>query len=188
MHDDSAKAREKQRRLKMGRNVRLQKDGTVTTVIKDKFIDMADEESGEEDNPESYDLAEIEPENTDDEDTEVIIPNNFIRKTTQPAPVIINKQARLAGSDNKPTIINRRLRSKTFRIKEEPENSDFTVELQGDDGGVMVVELVNGEGEVVVKREPSGTSNINASNCFGFEVGLKSETTTYAMSNTFFPI
>nr|XP_016924808.2 transcriptional repressor CTCFL [Drosophila suzukii] len=169
MHDDSAKAREKQRRLKMGRNVRLQKDGTVTTVIKDKFIDMADEESGEEDNPESYDLAEIEPENTDDEDTEVIIPNNFIRKTTQPAPVIINKQARLAGSDNKPTIINRRLRSKTFRIKEEPENSDFTVELQGDDGGVMVVELVNGEGEVVVKREPSGTSNINASNCFGFE-------------------
>ncbi|XP_016955831.1 transcriptional repressor CTCF [Drosophila biarmipes] len=173
MHDDSAKAREKQRCLKMGRNVRLQKDGTVTTVVNDKFIDMADDESGEEDNPENYDLAEIEPENTDDEDSEVIIPNDFIRKKTKPAPVIINKQVGLAGSDKEPTIINRRLRSagstKTFHIKEEPDNADFTVELQGEDGGVMVVELVNGKGEVVVKHEPSAASNINAENCFGFE-------------------
>ncbi|XP_017009569.2 transcriptional repressor CTCF [Drosophila takahashii] len=167
MHDDAAKAREKQRRLKMGRNVRLQKDGTVITVVGDEFVDIDEEEIGDEDNPESYDLAEIEPEDEEDEDGEEILP------TTRPAPVIINKQARLAGSVKQPRIINRRLRApggtKTFHIKEEPDNSDFTVELQGDDGEVMVVELVNGDEEVVVKREPAQKSNINANNCFGFE-------------------
>ncbi|XP_016987896.1 transcriptional repressor CTCF [Drosophila rhopaloa] len=165
MHDNSVNAREKQRRLKMGRNLRLQKDGTVVAVVKEQdFMEL--DEDGDEDNPESYDLAEIEPENSEEEniEEEEILPD-------KPTPVIINKQARLAGSDNQPTIINRRLRAhgstKTFHIKEEPDNSDFTVELQ--DGGVMVVELVNGDEEVVVKREPSAASKISASNCFGFE-------------------
>ncbi|XP_017043325.1 transcriptional repressor CTCF [Drosophila ficusphila] len=172
IHDDSVNAREKQRRLKMGRSLRLQKDGTVIMVAKEECADLVEEEDGEEDNPESYDLAEIEPENSEDEDNgdEEFIPT---RQQSKPAPVIINKQARRAGSGNQPTIINRRLRAqgstKTFHIKEEPDNADFTVELQGEDGEVMVVELVNGDEEVVVKHEPSAASKISASNCFGFE-------------------
>ncbi|XP_017063352.1 transcriptional repressor CTCF [Drosophila eugracilis] len=175
IHDDSVNAREKQLRLKMGRNVRLQKDGSIVTVARNQYIDIDEGENREEDNPEIYDLAEIEPENSENEDTgvEEILPTTSIRQKNKPAPVIINKQARRSGTENQPTIINRRLRSrsgtKTFHIKEEPDNMDFTVELQGDDGEVMVVELVNGDEEVVVKREPSATSKINASNCFGFE-------------------
>ncbi|KAI8041734.1 transcriptional repressor CTCFL [Drosophila gunungcola] len=175
MHDNTVNAREKQRRLKMGRNLRIQKDGTVVAMVKEQdFINLDGDENEEEDNPESYVLADIEPENSEDEDhneEERVIPDNILtRQKTKPAPVIINKQAR---QNSQPTIINRRLRSKggtkTFHIKEEPDNSDFTVELQGDDGEVMVVELVNGEDEVVVKHEPSAASKINANNCFGFE-------------------
>lgn len=177
-HDDSANAREKRRRLKLGRNVRLQKDGTVITLIKDQYVDMDrdQEENEEDDNPESYDLAEIEPENSEaedaDDDVETIV-SDPIRQRIKPAPIIINKQARLAASEKQPMIINQRLRSqrgtKTFHIKEEPDNSDFTVEWQGDDGEVMVVELVNGDEEVLVKHEPSANSKISAKNCFGFE-------------------
>ncbi|XP_017128523.1 transcriptional repressor CTCF [Drosophila elegans] len=175
VHDNTVNAREKQRRLKMGRNLRIQKDGTVVALVKEQdFINLDGDENEEEDNPESYVLADIEPENSGDEDhneEERVIPDTILtRQKTKPAPVIINKQAR---QNSQPTIINRRLRSKggtkTFHIKEEPDNSDFTVELQGDDGEVMVVELVNGEDEVVVKHEPSAASKINANNCFGFE-------------------
>lgn len=90
--------------------------------------------------------------------------------------MIINKDApKPATYKKKPVIINKRLRSQkntnTFHIKEERDNSDFTVQLQNDDGQMMVVELINGAEEVMVKQEPGGTENISASNCFGFEVG-----------------
>ncbi|XP_020817125.1 transcriptional repressor CTCF [Drosophila serrata] len=173
LHDNSVDIRERQLRLKMGRNLRIKKDGTIV-----KQSDLQNtEEHVEEDNPESYDLAEIV--NSDEEDGGVeIVPSNFIKQMAakpnpKPKPVIINKQAMQSDADKGPVIINKRLRTqtgtKTFHIKEEPNNADFTLELQGDDGQLMVVELVNGDEEVVVKREPSAANKISATNCFGFE-------------------
>ncbi|XP_017036103.1 transcriptional repressor CTCF [Drosophila kikkawai] len=165
LHDNSVDIREKQLQLKMGRNLRLKKDGTIVKLVKQTDL-QSTEEPVEEDNPESYDLAEIV--NTDEEDGDV----EFIATKPKPKPVIINKQAK-SQAEKGPVIINKRLRTqtgtKTFHIKEEPNNSDFTLELQGDDGQLMVVELVNGDEDVVVKREPSATNKISATNCFGFE-------------------
>ncbi|XP_022208217.1 transcriptional repressor CTCF [Drosophila obscura] len=166
-HDDSKNAREERLKLKMGRNVRLQPDGSIVTLVNESDFarDLIDMEEEDEDN---FELADVEPDNYDDEILEAI--GSPTAKSKQ-NPVIINTQPR-KSSINQPVIINRRLRSKggtkTFHIKEEPNTSEFTVELQGDDGQVMVVELVNGDEEVVVKREPKGPK-INADNCFGFE-------------------
>ncbi|KAH8380508.1 hypothetical protein KR009_011150 [Drosophila setifemur] len=171
LHDNTVDAREERRRLKMGRNLRVQPDGSVITLAKDSSFISVDE-NGEE---ECYDLAEIEPEDEDEEpeppQIEVSKRGRPVQKP-KPKPVIINKQAGNPKT-HQPIIINQRLRSqggtKTFHIKEEPDNADFTVELQGEDGQLMVVELMNGAEEVVVKREPSGSRKISASNCFGFE-------------------
>ncbi|KAH8239090.1 hypothetical protein KR032_000508 [Drosophila birchii] len=170
LHDNSLDMREKQLRLKIGRDLRLKKDGTIVKLVKNTDLQIT-EEIVDEDNPESYDLADIV--NSDEEDgAEEILPSNFTAEA-KPKPVIINKQAMQSDTDMGPVIINKRLRTqtgtKTFHIKEEPNNTDFTVELQGDDGQLMVVELVNGDEDVVIKREPSTANNISASNCFGFE-------------------
>ncbi|EDW37728.1 GL21090 [Drosophila persimilis] len=167
IHDETKNAREERLKLKMGRNIRLQPDGSIVTLVNESdfdrgLIDMDD------DDEENFELADVEPDNYEDEILEAMgTPTAKSKKS----PVIINTQPR-KSSINQPVIINRRLRAKggtkTFHIKEEPNTSEFTVELQGDDGQVMVVELVNGDEEVVVKREPKG-SKINAANCFGFE-------------------
>ncbi|KAH8270171.1 hypothetical protein KR018_005100 [Drosophila ironensis] len=173
LHDNTVNAREQRQRLKMGRNLRIQADGTLINLENEKqFIKL--NENGEE---ELYDLAEIEEEEEELEEQEDVAPEEPVFASPlapKPQPVIINKQARQpATGKQKPVIINRRLRSqagaKTFHIKEEPDNSDFTVELQGEDGELMVVELVNGAEEVLVKQEPSAGKKISATNCFGFE-------------------
>ncbi|KAH8333347.1 hypothetical protein KR067_006452 [Drosophila pandora] len=157
IHDDTVKARDQKKRLKLGRDLRLRPDGRVINLNEDSTL--LDEE-------ECYDLAEIE-----DEEELQPEPEPEPRKSQ---PVIINKHARNSATySKKPVIINKRLRTQkntnTFHIKEEQDNSDFTVQLQDDDGQMMVVELINGAEEVVVKREPGGAANISASNCFGFE-------------------
>ncbi|KAH8317019.1 hypothetical protein KR074_011036 [Drosophila pseudoananassae] len=164
VHDDSVNAREQKKRLKLGRDLRILPDG--------KLIDLNDGNAlGDDREEECYDLADIEP----DEEELPPEPEPATRKTvTRSQPVIINKHAMKSGTySKKPVIINKQLRSQsktnTFHIKEEQDTSDFTVQLQDDDGQVMVVELINGAEEVVVKREPGGNPNISASNCFGFE-------------------
>ncbi|SPP77515.1 transcriptional repressor CTCF [Drosophila guanche] len=167
-HDDSKNTREERLKLKMGRNVRLQPDGSIVTLVNERDFDRGLIDMDEEDE-ENFELADVEPYNYEDEILDAM-ESNPVGKSKK-SPVIINTQPR-KSSINQPVIINRRLRSqggtKTFHIKEEPNTSEFTVELDGDEGQVMVVELVNGEEEVVVKREPKA-SKINAANCFGFE-------------------
>ncbi|KAM8708888.1 hypothetical protein ACLKA7_015801 [Drosophila subpalustris] len=181
-HDDTLNAREEKLKLKMGRNVRLQPDGSIVTLLNSKEI-----EDISIDLDEQYDTIELEQlDEDDDEDHEIAsddivetIPcstprtkhasNNVVirdgKRRTQSKPIIINRQLKM----NVPRV-HREVATQagTFRIKEEPDANEFTVELQGEDNQFMVVQLVNDDSEVVVKREPT-THKINANNCFGFE-------------------
>ncbi|XP_034482656.1 transcriptional repressor CTCF isoform X2 [Drosophila innubila] len=184
-HDDTLNAREEKLKLKLGRNVRLQPDGSIVTLVNSKEIDILEKnEDISIDLDEQYDITELEQLEDDDEDDEIQsedivepMPSSTPRTRNASNTVVIRERSQ--RTQNKPIIINRQLKvprghrgvttqAGTFRIKEEPDANEFTVELQGEDNQFMVVQLVDDDNEVVVKREPS-TQKITANNCFGFE-------------------
>ncbi|XP_023173217.1 transcriptional repressor CTCF isoform X2 [Drosophila hydei] len=177
-HDDSLNAREEKLKLKLGRSVRLQPDGSIVTLVNGTDIEALDKgDAISIDIDEQFELTELEEIDEEEAPSEVIeeafaAPTLRTRKNNKTVLVREREQS----SSSKPIIINRQLKAPrvhrelttqagTFRIKEEPDANEFTVELQGEDEQFMVVQLVNDDSEVVVKREPK----INANNCFGFE-------------------
>lgn len=182
-HDDKVNARKEKLKLKMGRNVRIQPDGSIITLVNGSDIEeLAQANNISIDIEDQFvisELHELEDEDEAPKKTDLKPIQGSTLRTRNDAKTAANK-GRDQKLSNKPVIINRQLKvprvhrevttqGGTFRIKEEPEANEFTVELQGEDDQVMVIQLVNDDNEVVVKREPS--SKINASNCFGFEVG-----------------
>ncbi|KAH8307380.1 hypothetical protein KR044_011006 [Drosophila immigrans] len=186
-HDASLNAREKQLKLKMGRNVRLQPDGSITTLVNGTDLDALRETSEDVsmDAVDQYDISDF-VELDDEADDEKVPNENLVESsgisTSRTKKAINNVREReKKKNQRKLVIINRQLKvprpqnevvsqGGTFRIKEEPDagEGDFTVELQDEDEQFMVVQLVNDDSEVVVKREPNNPK-INANNCFGFE-------------------
>ncbi|KAH8370657.1 hypothetical protein KR093_004539 [Drosophila rubida] len=183
-HDASLNSREKQLKLKMGRNVRLQPDGSITTLVNGTDLDALREthEDVSMDLDDQYEITDFV--DLDDEADEEVPNENMVesaaistsrtKKTSnnvrereknqnQRKLVIINRQLKVPRAQN--DVVSQ---GGTFRIKEEPDAGDFTVELQDEDEQFMVVQLVNDDSEVVVKREPNN-QKINANNCFGFE-------------------
>lgn len=182
-HDDKINAREEKLKLKMGRSVRLQPDGSIVTLVNGSDIEeLSKTNEISIDIDEQYDISELhELEQEVEEAPQKKILKTISSSTSRSRNVVktaANKERDQQVSSNKRIIINRQLKvprvhrevttQGTFRIKEEPEANEFTVELQGEDNQFMVVQLVNDDSEVVVKREPG--SKINANNCFGFEV------------------
>lgn len=182
-HDDKINAREEKLKLKMGRSVRLQPDGSIVTLVNGSDIEELTKTNAISiDIDEQYEISELHEVDQEEEEE----PREKILKTISSSTPRVRNVAKTAANQerdqqrmyNKPIIINRQLKvprvhrevatQGTFRIKEEPEANEYTVELQGEDDQFMVVQLVNDDSEVVVKREPG--SNINANNCFGFEV------------------
>ncbi|XP_017956560.1 transcriptional repressor CTCF [Drosophila navojoa] len=177
-HDDSLNAQEQKLKLRLGRNVRLQPDGSIVTLDGDDVQEFDKSDTISIDIEEQFEITEFE-----EIDEEESVPSEPIEETLT-APTIRTRRDnktvavrdRAQSSSNKPIIINRQLKAPrahrerttqagTFRIKKEPDANEFTVELEGEDEQFMVVQLVNDDSEVVVKREPK----INADNCFGFE-------------------
>ncbi|KRG05869.1 transcriptional repressor CTCF isoform X1 [Drosophila mojavensis] len=178
-HDDSMNAQEQKLKLRLGRNVRLQPDGSIVTLVDGS--DVQDFDKGDTisiDIEEQFEITELE-----EIDEEEPVPSEPIEETFN-APTLRTRRDNKTvavrdqeqSSSSKPIIINRQLKGPrarrelttqagTFRIKKEPDANEFTVELEGEDEQFMVVQLVNDDSEVVVKREPK----INANNCFGFE-------------------
>lgn len=181
-HDDTLNAREEKLKLKLGRNVRLQPDGSIVTLVNSKEIDiLGKNEDISVDLDEQYDISELlEDDEMPSEDIVEPIPSSTSRTRKTTNTVVVRERSQAQRAQCKPVIINRQLKvprvhrevttqAGTFRIKEEPDANEFTVELQGEDNEFMVVQLVDDDNDVVVKREPS-TQKITANNCFGFEV------------------
>ncbi|XP_030372249.1 transcriptional repressor CTCFL [Scaptodrosophila lebanonensis] len=178
-HDPSSLSNEDKLKIKLGRSMRLQPDGSVVTVLNEahfKALTKAEEEAEDDAEGVQYELIQF----TDDMNGELVSTLELGDKPALPA----KKQ----NSPTKPVIINRQLRSqsirnyntkakplkqssiKTFRIKEDSEAPEYTVEVQGEEE-YMVVEVVNSDDEVSIKQEPTNSTDmkINEKNCFGFE-------------------
>lgn len=205
-HDASLNAREEKLKLKLGRNVRIQPDGSIVTLVSGTEINMLENnEDNSIDMDEQYDISEleqlveeddgmVEEELVEEEEEEEIrepivkpISNSIPRARIGTNTVVIREREQRTQS--KPLIINRQLKvprahrevttqSGTFRIKEEPDANEFTVQIEGEDEQYMVVQLINDDDEVMVKREPT-TQKINSNNCFGFEDDAETEFDEY---------
>ncbi|EDW69222.1 transcriptional repressor CTCF [Drosophila virilis] len=188
-HDDTLNAREEKLKLKLGRSVRLQPDGSIVTLVNGTDIEaLGKGDAISIDIDDQYELTELQEVDEEEEEPSEVVEETFTAPTlrTRKANKTVVIREREQSSSSKPIIINRQLRAPrvhrelttqagTFRIKEEPDANEFTVELQGDDDQFMVVQLVNDDNEVVVKREPK----INANNCFGFEDDAEAEYEEY---------
>ncbi|XP_062129729.1 transcriptional repressor CTCF isoform X2 [Drosophila sulfurigaster albostrigata] len=194
-HDASLNSREKQLKLKMGRNVRLQPDGSITTLVNGVDMDALRETSEDmsidlEDQYEISDFVDLDEDADEKVSDENQVKSSAI-STLRAKKTPNNERDRereKKKNQRKLVIINRQLKAPrgqtevvsqggTFRIKEEPDAGDFTVELQDEDEQ-FIVELVNDDNEVVVKREPNN-QKINANNCFGFEDDADAEYDDY---------
>ncbi|ALC43721.1 CTCF [Drosophila busckii] len=177
-HDETLDARDEKLKLKLGRNVRLQPDGSIVTVVNGSDIEAlgrsADINLGEE---LQYEISQVVEE---EEEEDMLVPDNKPERKPQRVMSRMMQKQHQASTAKKPVIINRQLKLKsprtkpltsqggTFRIKEEPDATEFTVELQGDSDQFMVVQLVNNDDDVVIKREHNA-DRLNENNCFGFE-------------------